>query len=276
MIRRIALLGSLALATTSLGGCSIVNSTIARAVVIAQCDGGADAGYKNVIAACTSILNSKSATDAMRFTALLHRGQARAGLHEYGQAELDLSFALALQPRDEQTLHALSSVQLLQGDRKGALASASRAIHDHPTAENFAARGEVYDYIKDYDPAIADFTRAIALDPKNAEPYNDRCWSRAKSGKQLDLALADCNVALQITPDSPAILNSRGYVFYRLGQYPSAIADLNASMDGYPDFASSLYIRGLVEKRIDDGPDAAKDIKKATALDPAVAKSVVP
>ncbi len=276
MIRRVALLGSLALATTSLGGCSIVNSTIARAVVIAKCDGGAESGYKNVIAACTSILRSKSATDAMRFSAFLHRGEGLAGLHEYAHAERDLDFALVLDPKDEQALHALSSVQLLQGNRKGALASASLALHNHPTAENFAARGEVYDYVKDYDRAIADFTRAIALDPKNAVPYNDRCWSRAKSGKQLDLALADCNVALQITPGSPAILNSRGYVFYRLGQYPSAIADLNASMDGSPDFASSLYIRGLVEKRIDDGPDAAKDIKKATALDPTVAKSVVP
>ena len=48
--------------------------------------------------------------------------------------------------------------------------------------------------------AIADFTQAIALDPKLAPPFNNRCYDNAILG-QLQTALADCNQALALRPD---------------------------------------------------------------------------
>ena len=56
----------------------------------------------------------------------------------------------------------------------------------------------------DNDRAIADYTEAIRLDPKNAAAFNNRCMARALAG-QLEQALEDCETSLTLRPsESPS------------------------------------------------------------------------
>jgi tetratricopeptide (TPR) repeat protein len=66
----------------------------------------------------------------------------------------------------------------------------------------------VYESKKDYARAIADFSQAIALDPKLAPPLNNRCYDNAIVG-QLQAAAADCNQALALRPANAHTLDSR-------------------------------------------------------------------
>ena len=88
---------------------------------------------------------------------------------------------------------------------------------------------------------------------------------------QTQSALSDCNSALKIKSNSADVLDTRGFVYLKLGQTDNAIKDYDAALKGDPKLAGSLYGRGIAKIRKGDraggGADitAAKEIKKDIA-----------
>jgi tetratricopeptide (TPR) repeat protein len=70
-------------------------------------------------------------------------------------------------------------------------------------------RGWAYDKKGDHDKAIAEYTEAIRLDPKDAMAYNNRGWAYRKKG-ELDKAKQDFDQAEKLgsTPNSSMKSNS--------------------------------------------------------------------
>jgi tetratricopeptide (TPR) repeat protein len=80
-----------------------------------------------------------------------------------------------------------------------------------------------------YDEAIADETRAIALNPSSATAYNNRCV--AFDDKRLyDQAIADCSEAIALKPGFADAYNDRGNVYKDKGLKDQAIADYRAAL----------------------------------------------
>lgn len=104
-------------------------------------------------------------------------------------------------------------------------------------------------------------------DPRVVAAYNDRCWSRALLGQELDEALHDCNAGLRLNAHSADILDSRGLVNLRRNQLDKAIADYDESLKINPKKAWSLYGRGIAElrKRLTAKGEADVDAAKALA-----------
>jgi tetratricopeptide (TPR) repeat protein len=68
--------------------------------------------------------------------------------------------------------------------------------------------------------------------------YNDIGYDLAERNRDLDLALALCTRAIELArerSDSAQCLDSRGFVYYRRGQYREAIADLEAARPLYDE-----------------------------------------
>jgi tetratricopeptide (TPR) repeat protein len=110
----------------------------------------------------------------------------------------------------------------------------------------------------------------IRLQPNNADAWSARCWVRAISPGQTQQALPDCNQALKIKADAADVLDTRGFVYLKLGQSDNAIKDYDAALKLDPRLAGSLYGRGVAKIRKGDrsgGSDiaAAKEIKKDIA-----------
>lgn len=105
-------------------------------------------------------------------------------------------------------------------------------------------------------------------DPRVIEAYNERCWSRAILGQELDQALRDCNAGLRLNPHTPQLLDSRGLVNLRRNQLDKAIADYNEALKINPKIAWSLYGRGLAELRKGMTAQGDADIAAAKALAP--------
>jgi tetratricopeptide (TPR) repeat protein len=100
-----------------------------------------------------------------------------------------------------------------------------------------------------------------------ASALNSRCWARARWGQELDEALADCNAAVKLRPDTAAILDSRGLVYLRRAEFKKSIADYDAALQLNAHLAWSLYGRGIAHMRTGESARGQADIAAATALD---------
>ena len=145
-------------------------------------------------------------------------------------------------------------------------------IKASPTdADGYRDRADAFALKGDYASALGDMDRAVALKPNDADMLNARCFTRAEANKNLPGALDDCNAALQLTPRDPPTLDSRGLVYFRLGQLDRAVADYDAALDVDRTIAPSLYVRGVAKRRQGDVKGGDADIAAAEKLDPSVA-----
>lgn len=90
------------------------------------------------------------------------------------------------------------------GDDKAAIASYDRAIASGVLSKALLAtalydRGTVYARMGRNDAAIADFTRALAIRPKDADLYYNRCAIYLRIKRRAP-AVADCRMALKLQP----------------------------------------------------------------------------
>jgi tetratricopeptide (TPR) repeat protein len=79
------------------------------------------------------------------------------------------------------------------------------------------------------DEAVADFTVAIRLDPKNASALNNRGLAYRKKG-DLDAAIKDYTGAIELNPIYALAYNNRGYVFEAKGDKQAAAADFRRAL----------------------------------------------
>jgi tetratricopeptide (TPR) repeat protein len=93
-------------------------------------------------------------------------------------------------------------------------------------------------------------------------------------GQNLDKALSNCNQALKLaakaSPFNASVLNNRGLVWLRLGDYPKSIADFDACLKLSPKFAWSLYGRGVAKIREKDTAVGEADVADAVKLEPGI------
>src|SRR6185312_14936787 len=73
-------------------------------------------------------------------------------------------------------------------------------INDEQLALAFNNRANAYGAIGQRDRAIADYSRAIALDPNYANAYHNRGTTYLEI-ERYDLALTDFDHAIQLAPD---------------------------------------------------------------------------
>ena len=84
-------------------------------------------------------------------------------------------------------------------------------------ADTYFNRGFSYEAKKDYDNAIADYARVIALDPNYAKAYYSRARVYQSKG-DLKQALAGYEEAAKLAPDNQAVQKKIADVKKLLGQ----------------------------------------------------------
>ena len=86
-------------------------------------------------------------------------------------------------------------------------------------------RGKKYRERRDLDRAIADFTAAIKLDPKNQIVYAYRCNARYTKG-EINGAISDCTSAIALDPRDAASYYNRGLAKRAGGDKAGGDADI--------------------------------------------------
>ena len=99
-----------------------------------------------------------------------------------------------------------------KGDLDGAIADYTKAIEIDPRdAHAYYNRGIARDDKGDHDGAIVDYTKAIEIDPRYAPAYNNRGIARRARG-DLDGAIADYTKAIEIDPRDPLSYNNLAWL----------------------------------------------------------------
>ncbi|AEJ03171.1 Tetratricopeptide TPR_1 repeat-containing protein [Nitrosomonas sp. Is79A3] len=144
------------------------------------------------------------------------------------------------------------------------------------------AHKEVFDLLNDglkklpdypellYDRALAadklgkfnileqDLRKLIKLKPDNAHAYNALGYSLAERGAQLPEALKLIRKAVELSPEDPYIMDSLGWVYYRMGNFVEGLNYLNLAFSARPDPEIAAHLGEVLWAK--GAKDDAKDI----------------
>lgn len=108
------------------------------------------------------------------------------------------------------------------------------------------------------EEALADFNRAITIDPKKAAGYLGRANTLSILG-QYEKAIEDYNITLEIKSDLANAYVNRGSAYSHLGEIEKAIADYEKGLALDPKIDKPP---GIFQRLFSDKPNTKKGIRK--------------
>jgi tetratricopeptide (TPR) repeat protein len=86
-----------------------------------------------------------------------------------------------------------------------------------------------------FDNMVASLKKAIEINPKHADALNYLGFSYADKGIHLQEALSLIQKALDLKPDSGYIIDSLGWVYFKLGKQKEALKYLRKALESVKD-----------------------------------------
>ena len=114
---------------------------------------------------------------------------------------------------------------------------------DRQAATEALARGDRFTAERQFDRAIAEYTRAINLNPDFAEAFNNRGFARHCKREGSD-AVPDLSKAIALREAFPHAHNTRGCSYLAQGRIAEAIADFDRAIQLQPDYPRAYRNRG--------------------------------
>ena len=126
----------------------------------------------------------------------------------------------------------------------GGIAEYNKALELNPRfAIAYRTRGFAYCGKGQYDQAISDFTKAIEINPRYADAYLFRGFAYGGKG-QYDQAVSDFTKAIEINPRYAVAYANRAVVYYCKGKYTKAWEDIckaqSLGIQIHPEFLKDL------------------------------------
>lgn len=152
-----------------------------------------------------------------------------------------------------------------------ALTNVTRAIELNPRyPDAYNERGRIKWWLQDYSGAITDYDKTIALNPKCGGYYCNRGEAKITL-KMVPEALADYNKAIELDPTNAQAYFNRGTLkVLCLTNYTEAVADFTKAIDLHsdPQEEDLFYWRGVARHELKDYAGAIADYRKSLQLNP--------
>lgn len=210
-----------------------------------------------------------------------------------------LDQALRWDPGNPSAHRLRASWRLDDGDYLGALEDCNHALElSEADRRTYRQRSLALQHLGRHQEAIEDLKKVAELlqygsTARRATVLNDLAYARALGNTELDEALADVKKAMETVGENAAMLDTRGFIYYRLDDLEPAKRDMDAAVKGIEkdlreaqnpnrvvdqrDFEQRLkvvrhseavmrYHRALVYDKIGDTDEAEKDRKRVRDL----------
>lgn len=175
--------------------------------------------------------------------------------------ELDEALATLLDHVGRYPQHAFESLPLLAFTMRAAdrdvqaLAAYEEALRYRPQSRRLRMqRAHLLLELEEHRRAIREMEDLLADHPRDAEVLNALGYTLADRGIRLEEAHGHISLALELDPGSPAIVDSMGWVLYRLGRKEEAVPLLEQALESlpHPEVAAHLcevlYELGQIER----------------------------
>lgn len=151
----------------------------------------------------------------------------------------------------------------LIADMSQAIALYSQGIGEVHTTP-YAMRAEAYARRGETEKALADYTMAIGIAPRDADYYSRRADIYFGKG-DYEKAFADYDKAAEIDPEDLNKFMDRGYAYYHRGQWDKALEDVDAVMKLEPAWINAVILRGNIYSAEGKYAEAMKEFNDAIA-----------
>lgn len=220
-----------------------------------------------------ALYDSITEDSAYVVSARLAKANVYFGMDEDGKALKTLEAINALRP-SVITREALGRARLIRENYAEALPIYDALIASL-TDEQLAAdtqplyfRGIAREREGDFDGAVADFKRVLSFEPDDADALNYLGYTWVDRGENLQEAFEMIERAVELEPDSGAIVDSLGWAHYRLGRYEEAKAHLEKAAELTPTSATIIDHLGDVYWKLGRFREAGYQWSRALGLDP--------
>ncbi|MGH8318136.1 MAG: tetratricopeptide repeat protein [Steroidobacteraceae bacterium] len=228
--------------------------------VIAECLAPSDSrALPGIIQACTETLNRNLLQHEYRYYLLADRAQAYLAYGDPQHALADYNAAIKLEPSSAALYYDRAVVFAAQPDDHAALQDLNKAI---ALNSNFTPALRLRAKLNGAGPnsggAPAD-VHALLLQAKIHSARHD-----------YTDALADYSQAIRLQPRNAVLWSDRGYVCLRQHDYNGAIQNESAAIGLDPKLARAYFFRGAAFGELRDSHNAGSDINAALRLDPSL------
>jgi tetratricopeptide (TPR) repeat protein len=207
------------------------------------------------------------ATRAMQIAPKFPEAYRDRAIAEKGKGDLDTAMGdctlgLKIAPYSTILYNARADLEWANGNADAAIDDCNRTLKIEPNntmAHIYRGAIELYEE-EDYRSSIADFSRAVELDPNLGYAFYNRAFAERRTGK-FKAALADDSRAMELNPTDSDACFDRALIRYSTADWAGAIEDfrqycqLSGSGQEYPQ----LFI-WLLRTRVGEGDAASKDL----------------
>lgn len=205
--------------------------------------------------------------DSLDFEAYHNRGIVFYDQNKYALAADDFQKSIAINPEFDETYAYLGLLNYKQTNYEKAIDYYNVAISINSTKSNFFYnRALCKQALKDYEEAEIDFRSAI----KN-KPSSNSHWGLANlyfEQKKYEKAIAEYEKAIQLNPNNSALYFNKGICFYENNQFEPSIEDFKQVIAIDEEYIDALWYLVLSHKALGKTERALNFYKQVETLNP--------
>lgn len=129
----------------------------------------------------------------------------------------------------------------------------------------FLLRGDFFSRQKDYDLALAEYRRALEIEPENPLTNNNLAYHILLTGGDINEALAAAQLAAKGLPNSPQVYHTLGVAQLRSGDLDKSAVNLRTALSSMPGDPTLLLDYGQLLNALGDTEGGRRHIESSLA-----------
>ena len=139
---------------------------------------------------------------------------------------------------------------------------------DTNNSSSYYNLGLTYDSLKEFELAIANYKKAIALNPLDIRSVNNIAWIYFENFKDENIATQYLDYAIQIMPNDAEAYNVYGNIYFKKEDYKNAILYFKKAIKFDKNYPKNYYDISKAYIGLEDFKNAKKSIEICIKLKP--------